>query len=42
MGGSGGEVSQVPRNQSGLLNQHNIPVHSNKTVKVYGYNILIK
>ena len=30
-------VSQVYRNQSGLLimNWHNIPIHSNKTVKVY-------
>ena len=29
-------VSQVSRNQSGLLNWHDIPIHSNKTVKVYG------
>ena len=30
------EVSQVSRNQSGLLHCHSIPIHSNKTVKVYG------
>ena len=30
-------ISQVSRNQSSLLNQHNIPIHSNKTVRVYGY-----
>ena len=33
-GGSRG-VSQVSRNQSSLMNGHNIPIHSNKTVKVY-------
>ena len=27
---------QVSRNQSGLLNWHNISIHSNKTVKIYG------
>ena len=30
------DVSQVSKNQSGLLNWYNIPIHSNKTVKIYG------
>ena len=32
-------ISQVSRNQSGLLNWHNMPtmIMSNKTVKVNGY-----
>ena len=29
-------VSLVSRNHSGLLNWHNIPIHSNKTVKING------
>ena len=29
-------VSEVSRNQSGLLNWYNITIHSNKTFKVYG------
>ena len=38
LSGRGGsrEVSQVSRNQQGLLNWHNIQIHSNKTVNVYG------
>ena len=35
-GVSRGSISQVPRKQSGLLNWHNIPMHSNKTIKLYG------
>ena len=29
-------VSQVSKNQLGLLNWHNILINSNKTVKIYG------
>ena len=29
-------VSQVSKNQSGLLNGYDVPIHSNKTVKIYG------
>ena len=38
LSGRGGsrEVSQVSRNQQGLLNWHNIQIYSNKTVNVYG------